>query len=175
MLIKKLDKQYDLQRILLEWNNIKNLEHWHNNNQMSIHHRGEISYTDGCNSLYYDFDGVKGTRTKKDIIRNSRDYKHINPIFKGTIFEEIIEEHKGWRGRLMIMKPKTVYTVHHDASERMHLPISTNDSSYFVFPENNHVEHIPANGYLYKVNTTETHTFFNADIKLDRIHMVFCV
>ena len=174
MLIKKLVKQYDSQRILLEWNNIKTLNHWHNNNQMSIHHRGEISYTDGCGSLYYDFD-LDGNKIKKDIIIDEKDYKYINPIFKGTIFEEIIKEHKGYRARLMVIKPKSIYTIHFDYGERMHLAISTNDSSYFVFPEHNYIEHIPNDGHLYKVNTAEKHTFFNADLKLDRIHMVFCI
>ena len=48
MLIKKMDKHYDIEKIILEWNNIYRLNHWHNNNQIAIQHSGEVSYTDGC-------------------------------------------------------------------------------------------------------------------------------
>ena len=169
MLIKKMDKHYDIEKIILEWNNIYRLNHWHNNNQIAIQHSGEVSYTDGCG--YWSG-------------QEENDYKYINPIFEGTIFEKIIKEFNGYNARIMLMKPKSVYSIHKDSSIRMHLAILTNLSSYFVFPEDNHVEHIPADGHIYTVDTTKKHTVFNSDLKSDdgkllvpsnRIHMVFSV
>ena len=172
MLIEKLTKQYDLERIILEYNNIMELGlHWHSDTQLAIQHSGDGSYTASCGSLYYDFE--KGEHKK--VIIPERKYTYINAAFEGTIFEEIIKEHNGYRARLLIRNPMSLYSIHADYGPRIHLPIITNNSSYFVFPEHNYIEHLPADGHLYKVNAAEKHTFFNADFKLDRIHMVFCV
>ena len=117
MLIEKLTKQYDLERIILEYNNIMKLDlHWHSDTQLAIQHSGDGSYTASCGSLYYDFE--KGEHKK--VIIPERKYTYINSAFEGTIFEEIIKEHGGYRARLLIRNPMSLYSIHADYSHRMH-------------------------------------------------------
>ena len=57
---------------------------------------------------------------------------------------------------------------------KFHLPIITNPSNLFIFPEQRHrvIMHLPADGTIYYVDTSESHTFINGS-KTDRYHMVF--
>ena len=118
-MVKKLSNNYDILRIKKEWKNIESQltpDHWWDSNQIMIQHKGEVSYTKGCGTSYNMDEYI---------------YKFINPLFKGTVFEEIINEYDGYRARILKMGPKTVYSLHQDWGKRIHLAITTNDSSYF--------------------------------------------
>ena len=161
-LVKQMPIQYDIERIHKEWNDIRtklNPNDWFNETQVSIHHSGDINYIDGCGWKY----------------EGEENFIHINPLFKGTIFEEIIKDHDGYRARILLIKPLALYTMHQDWDKRMHLAIETNDSSFFIFPKDDQVHHIPVDGHLYETDTSKFHTYINAHPKKERIHMVFNV
>lgn len=96
----------------------------------------------------------------------------LNPFFTGTIFEDIINEFSLKRSRLMWLGDKTCYSMHNDATARIHIPIITNDQCYFVF-ESGHVENLKF-GFVYYVDTRCLHTAMNGS-NLWRLHLVGCV
>ena len=73
------------------------------------------------------------------------------------------------RTRIMTMSSKTCYSYHWDLSSRIHLPLVTNDDCFFVIEDN--VYRTPADGSVYRVDTTKKHTFVNASFE-KRIHIM---
>lgn len=100
---------------------------------------------------------------------NELDYIHLNPYFKDTAFENVINEYKLLRTRLMWVGPYACYSMHVDQNPRIHIPMITNKECYFVF-KNKLIEHLPA-GNVYYVDTRETHTFMNCS-DTARLHLV---
>jgi hypothetical protein len=96
-------------------------------------------------------------------------YKHINPFFKDTIFEELIIKYNLYRTRLMWVKPYACYSMHKDNSPRIHIPLITNPDCYFVF-RNNTVVNL-TQGHVWWVDTRMTHTFMNCS-ESPRLHLV---
>ena len=96
-------------------------------------------------------------------------YTEINPFFKDTIFEELINQYNVKRARLMWVNPMSCYSMHRDTTPRLHIPLITNPQCFFVFKQGL-VEHMPA-GKVYKVKTTEMHTFMNCSEK-SRLHFI---
>jgi hypothetical protein len=94
----------------------------------------------------------------------------LNPYFKGTIFEEIINRFSLKRTRLMWINPGCCYTMHTDATMRLHIPIYTNDQAFLIFKEGI-VRHIPA-GHIYIVDTRKEHTAMNGSLDQPRLHFV---
>jgi hypothetical protein len=84
------------------------------------------------------------------------------------VFEDIIEPY--CRARFMTMVMHSTYSVHQDKAPRLHLAIDTHEDAYFFWPKHKEFVHIPADGYLYEVDTTQPHTFVNAGP--DRTHLV---
>jgi hypothetical protein len=162
-LVEQLPKKYDIKLITDTWNDIKSQlteDDWFdtgNGFKVSIQHKGVASYTEGCGWM----------------LDSESDYIYINPLFKDTIFEEIINDFGGFRARMLVMNSKSVYAVHQDRGKRIHLAIESNDSSFFVFPKDEEVYHIPVDGHLYKVDTSKFHTFFNGHWSETRTHMAF--
>ena len=97
------------------------------------------------------------------------EYKHLNPAIKGTMLEGLIERYELFRARLMWVGPYACYSMHRDMTMRIHIPIITNPSNFFVFQDSAPV-HIPA-GWSYKIDTTNFHTFMNCSDK-PRLHLV---
>jgi len=114
-------------------------------------------YTDGAGSF-------RGTD------KTELDYNILNDIYGGTIFERVIRDLHGVRSRLMIKKMHTTYSVHQDKAPRYHLALITNPNAYFIFPTLNKIMHIPADGFVYEVDTTIPHSFVNCGE--DRTHLV---
>jgi hypothetical protein len=96
-------------------------------------------------------------------------YINLNPFFKDTIFEELINQYKLIRTRLMIIGSCSCYSMHTDTTPRIHIPIITNPNCYFVFKQGI-VQHLPA-GSVYQVDTTKPHTFMNCS-NTHRLHLV---
>ena len=100
---------------------------------------------------------------------NEFKYTNLNPFFKDTIFEEVINQYKLKRTRLMWTSPMTCYSMHRDSTPRVHIPLITNLDCYFVFQQGI-VQHLPL-GYVYWVDTTKKHTFMNCS-EHPRLHLV---
>ena len=100
---------------------------------------------------------------------NELTYTNLNSIFKDTIFEELINQYKLKRTRLMWVSPMTCYSMHKDSTPRIHIPMITNPECYFVFQQGI-VQHLPL-GYVYWVDTTKKHTFMNCSA-YPRLHLV---
>lgn len=101
------------------------------------------------------------------------DYSNLNPLFKGTEFEEVINQHGLLRTRLMWVYPHSCYSMHKDEYPRIHIPLITNPECYFVFDEGRNKQviiHLRPN-LIYWVDTRNKHTFMNcSDYK--RLHLV---
>jgi hypothetical protein len=93
----------------------------------------------------------------------------LNPFFKGTIFETIIEKYNLKRTRLMWIDPKSCYSLHFDESPRIHIPLITNPECYFLFYPGI-MCHLPINS-VWWVNTKLKHTFLNCS-DYPRLHLV---
>jgi len=100
---------------------------------------------------------------------NEKLYNNINPYFKDTIFEELINKYQLTRTRLMWVPPYSCYSMHRDMEYRIHIPLITNVNCYFVFKKGI-IEHLPCGG-VYLVNTKEEHTFMNCS-NYHRLHFM---
>jgi hypothetical protein len=96
-------------------------------------------------------------------------YTELNPFFKNTIFETIIEKYNLKRTRLMWVNPKSCYSLHQDETPRLHIPLVTNSECYFLFNPGG-IFHLPA-GSVWWVNTQLLHTFLNCSNQ-SRLHLV---
>lgn len=100
---------------------------------------------------------------------NELSYIKLNPIFKNTIFESIINEYNLKRTRLMWVDPFRCYSMHQDTTPRIHIPLITNPECYFLFKLGR--LHYLDTGSVYWVNTKLKHTFVNCSEK-SRLHLV---
>jgi len=103
---------------------------------------------------------------------NEKSYSELNPLYKGTVFEEIINKYKLIRTRFLWVGPNTCYSMHQDSSPRIHIPIITNRECYFVFKKGL-IQHMPA-GAAYWTDTRHFHTFMNCSSE-PRLHLVGAV
>jgi hypothetical protein len=97
------------------------------------------------------------------------EYTNINPVFKDSIFEEIINKYNFKRTRLMWVGPWSCYSMHRDETPRIHIPLITNPECYFVFMDGM-VKHMKT-GAVYWIDTTQRHTFMNCSAHR-RLHLV---
>ena len=100
---------------------------------------------------------------------NETQYIELNPFFKNTIFETIIEKYNLKRTRLMWVNPKSCYSLHTDKTPRIHIPLITNPECYFLFNPG-FLLHLAA-GSVWWVNTKLCHTFLNCS-SYSRLHLV---
>jgi hypothetical protein len=96
-------------------------------------------------------------------------YTNLNPFFKDTIFEEVINQYNLTRTRLMWVNPYACYSVHRDETPRIHIPLITNPSCYFVFLSGR-IMHLDKK-LVWWVDTRKTHTFMNCSDE-PRLHLV---
>lgn len=100
-------------------------------------------------------------------------YVNLNLNLKNTTIEYLINRFNGFRTRIMIMPPKTCYSVHSDPTPRIHIPIVTNTQSWMVWPMQSECHHLQER-LIYWTDTTKNHTFFNGGMQ-NRIHLIMCV
>jgi hypothetical protein len=106
-----------------------------------------------------------------DLDHEEKDF--VEPIFKDLAYTNTIIKKLGmYRTRVMRMPPQTCYTYHRDYTQRMHIPLITNERCFFVIDDE--VSRYPADGSYYLINTTKKHTFVNASTEY-RIHIVGCI
>ncbi len=97
----------------------------------------------------------------------------INAEFHGTYIEEVLKSlpFPFGRTRLMSVPPQKCYPVHADGTTRYHLVLQTHPQTYLLFPDHGQVYHMPADGYLYRMDARPPHTAVNCGPFL-RTHMV---
>ncbi len=104
-----------------------------------------------------------------------RDFKVVNPEFRGTAIEALLEKlpFEFGRTRIIRMPKKSCLSIHWDTSLRYHYAVETNPACYLVRMEGGtgRFYHIPADGYLYEMDARLTHTAINAS-RETRIHLV---
>jgi hypothetical protein len=105
--------------------------------------------------------------------REERKYNQIHSDLKGSYLERIINQHNGYRTRIMLMPPRQCYSIHADPSKRIHIPIITNNQCWMVWPTSNACYQLEATR-CYITDTTRPHTFINGGLE-DRIHLIMCV
>jgi len=96
-------------------------------------------------------------------------YSNLNPFFKDTIFEEVINRYNLTRTRLMWVDPYACYSIHRDETPRVHIPLITNPSCYFVF-RSGKIIHLHKK-LVWWVDTRKSHTFMNCSDE-PRLHLV---
>lgn len=96
-------------------------------------------------------------------------YNNLNPFFKDTIFEEVINQYNLTRTRLMWVDPYACYSIHRDETPRVHIPLITNPSCYFVF-QSGKIIHLNKK-LVWWVDTRKSHTFMNCSDE-PRLHLV---
>lgn len=106
-------------------------------------------------------------------IKMENDYVYIQPSLAGSELERIMKQYNAFRTRIMRMPAKFCYSVHKDATPRIHIPIITNTQAWMVWPYDSKT-FLLRESLIYWTDTTKHHTFFNGSDE-DRIHLVMCV
>jgi len=143
-------------------------------NQISLNHRpGSLNpFYDGLGSLY-------DSKTKLPLALET-DFTEFNTGLKDGFFfffyRKVLEFVGGPLGRVRLMRlpPKSCMSLHYDLEVRLHIPIKTNSQAYMVFRDSG-IFHVPLNGSIYAVDTTQWHTVMNGHSDDERIHLVFVV
>jgi len=132
------------------------------------------------NAEYNDwFYGVGTIENYADLLP-TRTFNKIQPALAGSIVEEYFNwlEIPVFRSRLMMMDPKSTYSIHSDHEFRFHLPLISNKNCYMIFPTVGfaaQMYHFAADGATYWANTRQPHTAANFDLVKQRLHLVMCV
>jgi len=83
----------------------------------------------------------------------------------------VINEFQLIRTRALTLQPKTCYSYHVDGTQRIHIPITSNENCFMVIDDK--VYRMPADGSIYMVDTTKMHTAINANRNwFNRMHLV---
>lgn len=156
--MKKLEKTYDLQTILIEINFIVKQYGWWNDTQISLQSP--------------DGDWHSGVGHSSDKGFKETDYDTLNTSDHWEL-TKFIKENNLYRTRILKLPPGRCYSYHMDWSPRIHLAVITHPHCFIA--EGNELFHIPADGHAYLVDTTKPHTALNGSLDLERIHIVGCV
>ena len=162
--VRRTEYVYDVDRLLLEWERLASRVRWYNDLQTCLQYDNNV-----CRSKMY----VDGAGSFKQTSKIEADYDTLVPSYDGTLFENIIDDLNGVRSRVMVMGKHTTYSIHNDRTKRYHLALITNPHAFFLFPGaglHNPLVHIPADGYIYEVDTTQDHSFINCGE--NRTHLV---
>ena len=171
--IEKLQKE--LKRFLPK---IEEIGWWEHDGMAKHQGQFAIHGKKGSNNPYYQSCGPQPDLAK-DISSNpltEDSFDSVNDLFKDSYFEEVVNLFPipVTRVRIIKINGKRCYRLHRDMTYKFHLPIITNPSNLFIFPEQRHrvIIHLPADGSIYYVDTSNTHTFLNG-LGAPRYHMVF--
>lgn len=113
---------------------------------------------------------------KKQYEKYEHDFNYFMDIYRDLIFFRVYDDLKKYspfplgRARLMRLRPRSCYSMHHDSGLRFHLAIRSNPQCYICFKDSG-AFHIPADGNIYGTNTLMPHTAMNCSLE-DRVHFV---
>ena len=149
-------KQYSMIEEQIQW---VNMPPWRK--------QAGLQYADEEENLW-----ATGTGKLAGLVNPEHQYKNLNPLLRGTIFQDIIEKYKLVRTRFMWVNGMSCYSLHRDLSPRIHVPIITNPECYFVLKRGSEglIEHLPA-GKVYWTDTRIHHTFMNCSLE-PRLHLI---
>ena len=159
MLIEKINKQYDANKIFAELSMLEKNNAWAKITNLS--YSFAVSSRDGTTKD--GAEGFAGDETQFKILE----------IYKDTYTLEVIKDLNIVCGRIRFLKmlPGHIMKIHFDPSIRYHIPITTNEYCGFLDEDlNTYTMHEP--GALYKLDATEVHTAFNCSLDKERIHLV---
>lgn len=157
--IGKYNKFYEIHEFIVNLVN-DNLDIIEEHEQLAIQYATDPSWT---NCMGHE----KGAR--------ETDFCKTLPNLLNTPIDDFLNNipYKLCRSRIFIAPPKgQCYSIHKDPTKKLHLPISTNPKSYFLSYEPDEICHknMTADGTMYIVDTTRTHSFCNYGDSL-RIHV----
>tara|TARA_R100000008_G_scaffold4095_1_gene2703 strand:+ start:1053 stop:1598 length:546 start_codon:yes stop_codon:yes gene_type:complete len=163
--------KYDVDRVLLEWERIESDIAWYTSNDGSK--QSSLQYDPNADEDMF----LGGCGSFLNTSKVESNYDTIVPLYRGTIFEEIISDLNGVRARFMMKRMHTTYSLHKDKANRYHMALITNPHAYMFFPNapdgglrDSKTFSIPADGVVYETRTTSPHTVFNCGE--DRTHLV---
>lgn len=119
-----------------------------------------------------DWDASTGSRPSED----ESQWDKLHPDLIGTWWDDFFKSlpFKVYRSRLMTMHPRSCYSIHTDSTPRLHIAIITHPQARFIFTKPPALRHIPADGHIWWVDTTNEHSAMNGSLK-PRIHLVCCL
>lgn len=182
MFIKRLETTSNIDLMNSSLNEILSITDWGLLNQIGLNYREKTTDTwhDAAGSLYDKQSG--------DFIDTEYAFDQWNklPKYLGDQLRLLVEREKFKIGRVRFMRllPKTGLSVHRDRESRYHFVLKTNPRAYIAHEVIKKIPssdvnmtgvtyHIPANGYWYKVDTTQVHYVYNGGDE-ERIHLVVC-
>ena len=129
-----------------------------------------LQVKDPSNASWYE---SCGRIKKRNTMIIEPHYKFIHPELEGGFIDQWINSvpYKIVRTRLLLVQPRTCYSIHSDPYPRVHLPVITNPQCLMCFPEHGIMKYLPADGTSYWVDTTKKHTFINCSEE-SRVHLV---
>ena len=135
-------------------------------------------------SAQFCFQGIYKDQDPKELVSHDENFNYIwNPKYNGKItpnncihplfnlpyINNIIKQLNLGYTKLMVLKSRRCYAYHTDKSPRIHIPVVTNKDNFFIVEDE--IYRLPADGTVYKVDTTKLHCFVNAS-KETRLHIV---
>lgn len=182
MFLKRTNLSSDLKIIRDNLDDILKQTDWGIKNQIGL------NYRPGSSDSWHDAAGSLFDHDAKKFINDEWCYTQWN-ILPEYLHNEILRlrsvmNTKIGRVRFMRLMPKTGLSVHNDREFRYHFVVKTNPHAYIahqqnykvassVLPTEHFCYHIPADGWWYKVNTTQIHWVYNGGTE-ERIHLVAC-
>ena len=154
----KLIDTVNVENILTQYQQLENIIQW-----TDYGHKGRQT------GLQYKTDEDPWSSAVGKSQGRELDYTNLNPCFKDTVFEEIINKYNFKRARLMWVGSYACYSMHKDETPRIHIPLVTNPACYFVF-RNGKIINLPI-GKVWHVDTRLIHTFINCSDH-PRLHLV---
>jgi hypothetical protein len=185
--IEKLDIKFDVNKLNEDLNNLLKIHDWPErtviNNKIYPANQLGLTYRKNAENIWLDAGGNLYDYDKKEFIATEKDFSEINSHV-GEYTQNMLSKLSEFTGesfgrvRYMRLHMKNGLTVHKDFEPRYHIVLQTNDHAMFgeAVAEDNLVAkcyHLPADGYVYKVDTTREHFVYNGGWE-DRIHLVLC-
>ena len=189
--IVRLEPKFEVARLIASMSEIVPIVGWSRNNQIALT-IDDGEWERGTPFLVTSHgNATKPSREDGEIVRHDSDFKRFIMEFRATYFyhvwETMMEETDGrvCRMRLMKLDHKGCLSFHEDFCIRYHIPIVTNPRAFFWMNESGQFPiptddirlgaltayHLPADGSVFKVDTTRHHTVYNGG-REPRIHLV---
>lgn len=172
MKIQKLSYKFDVNEMKKDVEHIKEIL-FKKNQYCVTGTTPDDDYTVGAGSLVYEWLD-NNTRIEKTVKLTENDFKsyikEYQDMYVKKVFDTLSQNFKIGRLRYMNIKPKSCYSMHVDASKRIHIPVISeyNDCGLII---ENEVFYLPPDGSAWLVDTTLRHTAFNGSTS-NRIHLV---